>query len=68
MRTLGPTTVKGLSAPIEVYEVIGLGPLRSHFQLAARRGLTKFVGRERELEQMQHALQRSIEGMDRSSQ
>ncbi len=27
-RALGPTTVKGLSAPIEVYEVIGLGHLR----------------------------------------
>jgi len=52
LRGLGPMRVKGLSAPIEVYEVIGLGPLRSHFPLAARRGLTRFVGRERELEQM----------------
>jgi class 3 adenylate cyclase len=34
--TLGPMAVKGLSAPINVYEVIGLGALRSHFQLAAR--------------------------------
>jgi class 3 adenylate cyclase len=49
MRTLGPTTVKGLSAPIAVYEVMGSGPLRSHFQLAARRGLTKFMGREHEV-------------------
>ena len=40
----------------------GLGPLRSHFQLAARRGLTKFVGREREMEQMQ----RRSNGMRRS--
>jgi predicted ATPase/class 3 adenylate cyclase len=62
LRELGPTTVKGLSAPIEVYEVTGLGPLRTHFQLAARRGLTKFVGRERELEQMQRALEQAISG------
>jgi predicted ATPase/class 3 adenylate cyclase len=55
-RALGPTAVKGLSAPVEVYEVVRVGPLRTHFQLAARRGLTRFVGRERELEQMQHAL------------
>jgi class 3 adenylate cyclase len=34
--TLGPMAVKGLSAPINVYEVTGLGPLRTHFQLAAR--------------------------------
>src|ERR1700737_4306242 len=35
---LGPTAVKGLSAPVEVYEVMRVGPLRAHFQLAARRG------------------------------
>jgi predicted ATPase len=55
-------TVKGLGAPVNVYEVTGLGSLRSHFQLAARRGLTRFVGRERELEQMQHALELAIGG------
>jgi hypothetical protein len=33
-----------------MFEVTGLGPLRTHFQLAAQRGLTKFVGREREME------------------
>jgi class 3 adenylate cyclase len=33
---LGPTAVKGLNAPIEVYEVVRAGPLRTHFQLAAR--------------------------------
>ena len=46
---LGPTAIKGLSVPIEVYEVVRAGPLRTHFQLAVRRGLTGFVGREREL-------------------
>src|ERR1700737_619774 len=49
-RALGPTAVKGLNAPVEVYEVMHVGPLRTHFQLAARRGLTKFVGREHELD------------------
>src|SRR6266851_1606350 len=39
LRELGPTTVKGLSAPISVYEVVGLGPLKTHFQLAVQRGL-----------------------------
>ena len=48
-RALGPTAVKGLNAPVEVYEVVRAGPLRTHFQLAARRGLTRFVGREREI-------------------
>src|SRR5258708_2748708 len=48
-RALGPTAVKGLNQPVDVYEVVRAGPLRTHFQLAARRGLTKFVGREREM-------------------
>jgi tetratricopeptide (TPR) repeat protein len=38
-----------------VYEVTGLGPLRTRLQRAAGRGLTKFVGREREMEALRHA-------------
>jgi hypothetical protein len=51
-RALGPTAVKGLNAPIEVYEVVRVAPLRTHFQLSTRRGLTRFVGREREMAAM----------------
>ncbi len=57
LRDLGPTEVKGISEPINVDEVVGAGPLRGHFELAARRGLTKFVGREREVAEMKHALE-----------
>ena len=57
LRALGPTEVKGISEPINVYEVIGAGAVRGHFELAARRGLTKFVGRESELKQMARALE-----------
>jgi predicted ATPase len=45
-----------------VYEVVHVGPLRAHFQLAARRGLTKFVGREGELQQMKRALEMARSG------
>jgi class 3 adenylate cyclase len=58
-RPLELTKVKGVSAPVNVYEVTGRGPLRSHFELSARRGLTRFVGRERELDQLGRALDRS---------
>jgi predicted ATPase len=51
----GPTRLKGLSEPVVVYEVIGLGPLRTRFQGAAGRGLTRFVGRQREIEAIRHA-------------
>ena len=36
--------------------MIAAGPLRTHFERSARRGLTRFVGRERELAAMLHAL------------
>ena len=61
-RALGPTEVKGLNAPIEVYEVVRAGPLRTHFQLSARRGLTRFVGREREMAAMTGALELIMAG------
>src|SRR6266852_3414345 len=57
LRELGPTEVKGIEEPINVYEVIGVGPLHGHFDVAVRRGLTKFVGRESELKQMARALE-----------
>jgi predicted ATPase len=62
LRALGPMAIRGISEAINVYEVTGLGPLRTHFELAAQRGLTKFVGRERELEQMQRALDLAMSG------
>jgi class 3 adenylate cyclase len=49
LKPLGPTRVKGVSEPVNVYEVMGLGPLRTRLQRSAGRGYTKFVGREREL-------------------
>ena len=61
-RALGPTAVKGSNAPVEVYEVVRAGPLRTHFQLAARRGLTRFVGREREMAAMAGALEQARAG------
>jgi class 3 adenylate cyclase/tetratricopeptide (TPR) repeat protein len=54
LKPLGATRVKGLSQPVNVYEVTGLGPLRARFQRAAVRGYTKFVGRQREIETLKH--------------
>jgi class 3 adenylate cyclase len=56
-KSLGPTTVKGVSGSVNVFEVTGLGPLRTRLQVAAQRGLTRFVGRQAELEQMKRALE-----------
>jgi hypothetical protein len=56
-KSLGPATIKGVKDPVNVFEVTGLGPLRTRLQVAAQRGLTKFVGRQPELEQMKRALE-----------
>src|SRR5712691_122745 len=59
---LGPTKIKGVSEPVNVYEATGLGPLRTRLQRAAGRGLTKFVGREREMEALGHAADHAKSG------
>ena len=62
LRALGPMAARGISEALNVYEVTGLGSLRTHFERSARRGLTPFVGRKRELEQMCGALELAISG------
>src|SRR6202022_4515101 len=59
---LGPTKVKGVSEPVNVYEVTGLGQLRTRLQRSAGRGLTKFVGREREMASLKHAAEQAKSG------
>jgi class 3 adenylate cyclase/tetratricopeptide (TPR) repeat protein len=57
MKPLGPVSVKGLADPVQIYEVTGAGAARTRLQAAAGRGLTRFVGRDVELEQLRHARQ-----------
>ncbi|HYU16264.1 MAG TPA: AAA family ATPase, partial [Candidatus Acidoferrum sp.] len=54
--------VKGLADAVEVYEVTGAGLARTRLQAAARRGLTRFVGRDAELEQLRRAQQLAGDG------
>jgi predicted ATPase/class 3 adenylate cyclase len=53
----GPVPVQGLPEPIEVYEVVGPGVVRSRLHAAAARGLTRFVGRGREVDQLRQVLE-----------
>src|SRR6266851_4187754 len=62
LKGLGATKVKGVSEPVNIYEVTGLGPLRTRLQRSAGRGLTKFVGREREMEALKHAAEQAKAG------
>jgi predicted ATPase len=61
-RELGATQIKGVEAPLNIYEVLGAGPLRTRLQVAARRGLTRFVGRQSEMEQLRKALEQAKTG------
>ena len=56
---LGPIPVKGLPEPVEVFELLGASGLRRRLQAAAARGLTRFVGRQRECDAIQQALKRA---------
>ena len=62
LRPMGPTIVKGVSEPVAVFEVVGIGPLKTRLEVAERRGLTKFVGRERELHDLRQALELAKSG------
>ncbi len=62
VKALGLRPVKGLEAPVEVYEIVGGGTVRWRLKAAASRGLTRFVGRERELEQLRMALGQAAAG------
>jgi class 3 adenylate cyclase/tetratricopeptide (TPR) repeat protein len=56
LRALGGMRLKGIAKAVNVYEVTGLGVLRTRLQRAVGRGLTRFVGRERELNTLKEAL------------
>ena len=60
VNALGALPVKGLSGPMEVYEVVGAETARS--RLHAARALTGFVGRDPEMDQLHLAHARAIDG------
>ena len=62
LKPLGASRVKGIADPLNVYEVTGLGPIRTRLQRAAGRGYTKFVGREREMDAMKAAAEQARAG------
>src|SRR5262245_60048780 len=62
IKALGAMPVRGLRDPVEVYEVTGASVVRSRLQVAAARGLTRFVGRQQELLALQQALEQAGAG------
>ena len=62
VKSLGPVTVKGMTDAVEIYEVTGAGVARTRLQAAASRGLTRFIGRDAETEQLRKALEQAQAG------
>lgn len=54
---LGPKTVKGLTQPVDVFQLTGALPVRTRFEALAARGLTTFVGRQDESTALRRALE-----------
>ncbi len=59
---LGAVPIKGLGEPIEVYDLVGASGARTRLQAAARQGLSRFVGRDTELEHLRNALGKAGQG------
>jgi class 3 adenylate cyclase/tetratricopeptide (TPR) repeat protein len=62
VNALGQVPVKGLAETVEVFELVGASAVRGRLQAAVVRGLTRFVGREREIEALGQALKRAAAG------
>ena len=63
---VGEKEVKGKKEPIKVYRVIAPNTGRTRFDVSAERGLTPFVGRERELELLLDGFEHSKSGRGQS--
>ena len=56
VRALGARPVKGLDAPLEMYELVSAAPSRSILRATGAQRLSLFVGRQAELEQLERIL------------
>jgi class 3 adenylate cyclase/tetratricopeptide (TPR) repeat protein len=59
---LGPVPVKGVADPVEVFELVDTALARTRLQAAAASGLTRFVGRGAELDQLRQASEKAGSG------
>jgi class 3 adenylate cyclase len=62
LRELGPVTIKGASAPLEVAVLEGVGQMHTRLDVSRARGFSRFVGRAREMEALQGALASALDG------
>jgi len=61
-KPLGKLKVKGKEEPAEAYELIEASGIQTRFEAAIAKGLTKFVGREKETEALKEAFEKVQSG------
>ncbi len=59
VRALGRTQPKGASEPVGLYDLVGVGAFRTRLDRSRARGLSAFVGRDRDMEVLEAALERA---------
>ena len=59
---MGEFQVKGVSRPVQVYELLGIGQARGRLDVSHVRGFSRFVGRDEEMRVLEDALERSRDG------
>ena len=62
VHSLGAVPIRGLGTSMEVFELVGVAPGRTRLEVSALRGLTRFIGRESELDHLRAALERAGTG------
>ena len=61
-KDLGAAKIKGVSAPLQICQVLGVGALRTRLQVSAQRGLSRFVGRKKEIDHLKHPREQAQNG------
>ncbi len=62
LRDLGESTIKGANEPIRVFELVGMGEIQSRFDRSRSRGLTRFVGRDDDMDVLERAYEQARSG------
>jgi class 3 adenylate cyclase len=62
LEDLGTFSVKGVSDPVGVFQMQGIGEIKTRFDASRARGLSRFVGRTDDMQTLETALSRSRSG------
>jgi class 3 adenylate cyclase/tetratricopeptide (TPR) repeat protein len=62
LEDLGEFKIKGAGAPLRVFSLEGVGELRTRFDASRARGLSRFVGRDTEMETLEGVVAQALNG------